>query len=308
MVMKEADILKGILYPIILQAGYEKDEIALDYFIKSNIGGGEIRLRPDIVLFDEKTPLLVIELKHSLSTDKQNKAMEQALFYSNEIGLPIFAITDGISFYLYSSDKSMVTKIDSIEGAKQKLEFLLSKESLKGLIGNIQEDTGKFTSIIELERKWLTQIDEEVLFLDDGQNELKYIGAKVVSYLGERVFEKFCVQEGIPYKNINLVSSFDFMVGTEKVEVKATLVNNKSKAYKFRYHQKNTATTIICVVIYGDLDDEALLGYNFTQAEVVGFARTDELKNKTSVAPIIKQSDLLPINKWIEGIKGGISR
>ncbi|MDR0170885.1 type I restriction enzyme HsdR N-terminal domain-containing protein [Bacillus paranthracis] len=312
MSMKEADILHKVLYPIILETGFENDEIALEYLIKSNIGGGEIRVRPDIVLFKDKydkTPLLVIELNPfiSLSAEKLNNVVEKTLFYSNEIGVPIFAITDGISFYIYSRNKSLLAKIDSISEEEQRFKALLSKESLTGFIDEINKAEDKVASKVELEKEWLTKIDEEVLFLDNIDSELKYIGAKVVGYLGERVFEKFCLQQGITFRSVNLAPSFDFIVGSEKIEVKAILVDNKSKRYRFRYRQNsNSETTIVCIAIYVDLDDEALLGYNFKYAEVVGFAKADNLYKEGSTIRLIKPSDLSPIDKWIEGLKGGV--
>ncbi|WOI43271.1 MULTISPECIES: type I restriction enzyme HsdR N-terminal domain-containing protein [Bacillus] len=313
MIMKEADILHKILHPIVLQAGYRNEEVSLDYMITSNIGGGEIRLKPDIVLFseeDKKTPLLVIEMKssYSLTGEKLEKTIGQTLFYSKEIGLPIFAITDGISFYLYSENKNLLVKIDSLENERERLVDLLSKDNLKEFIGGLKVDKNKISSVIELEREWLSQIDEEVLFLEDANYEIKNIGRKVISYLGEKVFGKFCEKEEIPHRKVNLDSSFDFIVGLEKVEVKATLVDNKSNRNIFIYQQDKSAVTIICIAIYVDLDDEALLGYNFKHAEVIGYARTDELEDNGRTVRLIRQSELSPINKWTESVKGGVSR
>jgi hypothetical protein len=313
MAMKEADILHKVLYPIISQAGYDNDEIALDYIIKSNIGGGEIRVRPDLVLFNNnKTPLLVIELNpfFSFSTGKLDNVLEKTLFYSNEIGVSIFAITDGNRFYVYSKNKTLLARIDSIQGEKQRFKDLLSKGSLEVLIKEIEKDEDTKTSKIELDKEWLDQIEDEVLFLDDISNELKYIGAKVVGYLGEKVFEKFCLQQGIKYRQVNIASNFDYIVGAEKVEVKATLVDNKAKRYRFNYRPNNRSeTTIVCIAIFVDLDDEAILGYNFKHAEVVGFTNADYMNKKEGhVVRLIRQSDLLPINKWIDGLKGGLTK
>lgn len=315
MIMKEADILNKVLNPIILKKGYENNEVDLNYLITSNIAGGEIRFRPDIVLLNnenDKNPLLVIELKSSLtkSRDIFEKAIEQTLFYSNEIGLPIFAITDGISFYLFANDKSILAKIDSIQDESEKLEELLSKGSLLEFIRKIKLRENSDTKLIELEKEWLNQIDEEALFLDDTQLELKYTGAKVVGYIAEKVFEKFCSQEEIPFRSTNLTNTFDYIIGSEKIEIKATLVHNKSKKYRLHIRHDDPDTTIIFIAIHVDLDDDAILGYNFKQAEIVGYINTKDFKKlaNLSITKILQQSDLLPINNWIEGVKGGISK
>lgn len=304
--MNEAEILQKVLVPKILETGFENGEVSLDYTITSNVGGGEVRLRPDLVLFNDKenkTPLLVIELKKSF--DKLDAGVEQALFYSNGIGVPIFAVTDGKSFYLYSNNKSLLAKIDSIESDYQKFQALLSKEKLKELIGKAKVDMDKLIKVIELDEKWLTLIGEEINLLNDVSNEVENIGAKVVSYLGEKVFEKFCIQERILYRKTSLFSSIDYIVGNEKVEVKAILVDNKMKRYKFSYRQ-NQASTIICIVIHVDLNDDALLGYNFKQAEIVGYVNANKYEDDSRQIRIIRQSDLLPIKNWIDGQKGGV--
>ncbi|MCM3675027.1 type I restriction enzyme HsdR N-terminal domain-containing protein [Peribacillus simplex] len=309
--MKEAEILNKVLLPTIIEAGFENDEVSLNYLITSNVGGGEIRFRPDIVLFDDKEnkkPVLVIELKSSLtkSVDKLNNAVEQALFYSSEIGVPIFAITDGIKFYLYSSNKLLLEKIDSIESEYQTFQDLLSKENLNELIRKVKMDKDEINKVVGLEEEWLEQIDEEILAFNDVSNEVNNIGAKVVGYLGEKVFEKFCIQEGISFRKTNLDNSFDFIVGSEKVEVKAILVDNKLKRYKFSYNP-NSLSTIIYVAIYVDLNDDALLGYNFKQAEIVGYVN-EKFKNDNRPVQIIRQTDLLPIKNWIDSVNGGVSK
>lgn len=310
--MRESDIVNSILLPLFEDAGYETNEVKFDYnvvsYVSKNSSG--IRLRPDIVLFEgDNNPILVIETKSPWHMEKLEDATSKPLMYSDSLNIPIYALTDGNMFILFSKDKGEIIRIQSISDDYERLVKILAKDNLKKYSSEIKKQEPKGFDI-ELDKEWIDQINNELFIFNEDINEVKSLGARIIGYLGDKAFEKFCRINDISAMPV-MVGKADFIVGNEKVFVKAMIEQEGEKRKRSIIHStlnQFNDSILVLVVIHAVQNDTELLGYSFKKASIIGYIRSDAvLKSSSSLSnkQILKRSDFMPIGNWLEQRLGG---
>jgi hypothetical protein len=306
--MKESDIINLIIYPLLKDAGYNQNEIRVDYAITSYASkdSSGIRLRPDIVLLDKQNrAILVIEAKSPIRESSLEDAKKQALRYSDALNLPIYAATNGNSFQLVSKNKGQIYHTDSIVDSYNEIVEVLNKENLRKYSFDSREDDLDGVEI-ELEQKWISQINKEIF--DENENEIKTLGARAIGWLGERVFEKYCNINGIPIVPA-MLGYADFIARQEKITVK-TIIEEEGKKQKRSVLQLSLNSLegliLILVVVRVKKDEDEFLGYSFHKASIIGYIPMNKISPSCSLNNkyLLKRSELLPIDHW-RSIKNG---
>lgn len=299
--MKEADIIKNIILPFLLESGFKQEEITLDYTVTTDFNGGKVNFRPDIVLFDKNQPLLLIEVK-SAPYFNFNSAVSQASYYSELLDAPFYAISDGNELNVFSKSNESINKIRLAHRGDETLkDFLLKTLIVEKLMSS---NDNNITSL-KIEEMWLTEITDEIL-LNIKNVDFRKLGARIVGWLGEKLFEEFCIKQGIKIKKPTLDLGYDFLVGEEMVEVKTILEHKNVKKHNYRLKKlPRKSVTFVFIHIETKINEDATLGYDFNRAYIAGYytlAGDSEVKSLTRV---VERSELLPITQWAEQRIGG---